>query len=183
MRLASSTLSPCELAFASAILLDQRYPLIRRALFAAIAVGGTLIYGYSLSRLIELPIPAGLALALTIVTGVSWVMFGVGMRLGSGLSWWRCADHCLLAMVIGEAVLMTAASVNGIFSFWLRDHALFTGYLNLGFVLISDVAMGACLASAFGRDGVRRRKTWLLWLLVLNGAAALMSLFFLNLNT
>ncbi len=149
------------------LLLDQRFPHLRRLLFGSIAVGGTLVYGASLAPLVDL---SRFALSLTVITGISWIVFGLSMASLSGLSLWRTADHCLGAMVIGELVLLTAAGINGLLGEWLAQHIL-VSLVNLGFVLTANVVMGWYLAESFFRDGLSRRRTWLCWLLILNGVA------------
>lgn len=175
MRLADMKLSPLDLAAISTVLIGQRFPISRRFLFGMIAVLGTLLFGASL-RSLDLAIPKGFALDLTIVTGVSWIAFGLCTLSWTRVPLWRCADHCLGAMVVGEGILLSGALFNTAFHTWLLPFPITSALLNAAFVLAANLSMGAFLTLSFGRDGVPHRKTWLLWAFVLNGVAILAAL-------
>ncbi len=175
MRLADMKLSPLDLAAISTLLIGQRFPIPRRLLFGMIAVLGTFLFGTSL-RSLDLAIPRGFALDLILVTGGSWIAFGLCTLAWTTIPLWRCADHCLGAMVVGEGILLTGALFNIVFHSWLLPFPLTCALLNAGFVLAANLCMGAFLALSFGRDGVPHRKTWVLWAFVLNGVAILAAL-------
>lgn len=101
---------------------------------------------------------------LTAATGGAWLMFGLFSILWSRLSVWQCADTCLLAMVLGECALVIAAVIN----LALPQQLLAFNWIAIFF---SDVLMGLMMAIRFASFGFAPWKTWLLWLLVLNGVA------------
>lgn len=76
---------------------------------AAIAVLGSLLFGFSLVRILPGLDAAGSGLWFTLSAGAAWVVFGPLLRVGTGLPWRVLAQACLVTMVFGEIVLMAGA--------------------------------------------------------------------------
>jgi hypothetical protein len=83
---------------------------------ATIAVGGSLVYGASLSLLFHRWRPGRSALWLALSAGGGWCIFGPLLVLVSRRRVQTCAQACLTTMTYGEAVLVSGAAVN----VWLR---------------------------------------------------------------
>ncbi len=126
-----------------------------RAACALIAVAGTILFGAIAS-----PDRAD-GIKLAIITGTSWIIFGLVLLCWSRLPFWHCFDACLATMVVGEAILILSA---------------LAGIPGPG-ILLANLAMAAFLATRLGGLGFRTWKTWTLWLGVLNGVALLLTPF------
>jgi hypothetical protein len=137
----------------------------------AIAILGSLLYGASLS--LRLPWSRmGAALWLTLASGLGWLALGPLLRAATGLPWRLLATACLLTMAYGEAVLQVGALLNLVWSMPAP------GLVNLLIVLVSNAAMGSALALQLRGLGVPVRRTWLCWLLGLDGSGTLFFLLF-----
>src|SRR5437660_7044183 len=144
------------------------------AKLAAIAVGGSLVYGASLSLLFRGWRPGRSALWLALSAGGRWCIFGPVLVLLSRRRVQTCAHACLVTMAYGEAVLVSGAAIN----VWLRLRGNFKQALlarwNFGLVGISNLVMAAALTRQLQAVGVPDWETLLSWMVVLNGSGALL---------
>ena len=77
------------------------------ARLAALAVGGSLVYGASLSLLFRRWQPGRSALWLVLSAGGGWCIYGPVLVLLSRRRTQTCAQACLTTMAYGEAVLVS----------------------------------------------------------------------------
>lgn len=142
---------------------------------AAIAVGGSLVFGGSLSLVLtNLPL-WGAAVWLTFAAGASWCVFGPMLMFVTRRSIPVCVHACLVTMAHGEFILLCGAVINAAcwVAGWPDQTAIASAtMLNLGIVGVSNVAMAASLAGQLSVVGVAPWKTVALWVLVLNGCGA-----------
>lgn len=138
-------------------------------LLSAVAVGGSLLYGASLSRVLPGWQVGGSALWLALAAGVSWCVFGPALVIVTKQPARVCIHACLVTMAYGEAVLAFGALLNllGI----LRPVAA-AG--NLAVVSISNAVMAAILTLQMRRRGIPARRTLPLWVIALNGTGAIL---------
>lgn len=87
-------------------------PLPTWAGLVSIAVGGSAIYGASLSLRFPGWRPAKGALWLALSAGLGWCVFGPSLLLVTRRNAFACAHACLVTMAYGEAVLLSAAAAN-----------------------------------------------------------------------
>jgi hypothetical protein len=142
----------------------------QRAGCAALAVGGSLVYGASLGGAIRGWSPAGAARWLTYSAGAGWCVLGPALIAGTRLPVMTLADACLVAMARGEAVLLAAAAVNALV--WGRSGNVSSGLaapFNAGAVGVSNVLMGRYIVTQLAGAGASPRRVLALWLLALNG--------------
>ncbi len=144
------------------------------ARLAAIAVGGSLVYGASLSLLFRRWRPGRSALWLALSAGGSWCIFGPVLVLLSRRRAQTCAQACLTTMAYGEAVLVSGAGIN----VWLRLKGSFKeaalARWNFALVGISNLVMAMALIRQLRALGVPTWKTLLSWMVVLNGSGTLL---------
>ncbi len=144
----------------------------------AIAVGGSLVYGASLSLLFRRWRPGRSALWLALSAGGGWCIFGPLLVLLSRLRAQTCAQACLTTMVYGEAVLVSGAGIN----MWLGLKGSFKEAVlarwNVALVGISNLVMATALTRQLHALGVPAWKTLLSWMIVLNGSGTLLFGFF-----
>ncbi len=145
-------------------------PFTRWSLLLAVAVGGSLLYGASLSLVLPGWNLGGAALWLTLSAGLAWGVFIPTLWLATRLPLWRCLDACLLTMAAGEVILASGALVNAVS--WWRDLVVNAAMINLLVVGISNVAMAAMLALQLRRSAISLARTLALWMLALNGSGA-----------
>ena len=91
--------------------LDSRL-IVRFGVLAAIAVGGSLLYGAAAGAVLPNQMSGNAALLLTLSTGCSWFVLG-------GLLWattrkpiLSLAEACLVTMAFGEAALVCGALID-----------------------------------------------------------------------
>ncbi len=140
----------------------------------AIAVGGSLVYGASLSLLFRRWRPGRSALWLALSAGGGWYIFGPLLVLLTRHRVQTCAQACLTTMAYGEAVLVGGAGIN----VWLRLKGSFQEAVlarwNVALVGLSNLVMATALTRQLRALGVPTWKTLLSWMVVLNGSGALL---------
>lgn len=161
-------------AFDQAQAVQTRIPYKLWSKLTVIAVGGSLLYGASLSLLFRRWRPGRSALWLALSAGGSWCLFGPFLVLLSRLRALTCAQACLTTMAYGEAVLVSGAGIN----LWFRlkggfEEAFLTRW-NVALVGFSNIVMVTVLARQLHALGVPARKTLFSWMAVLNGSGALL---------
>lgn len=144
------------------------------ARLAALAVGGSLVYGASLSLLFRRWQPGRSALWLVLSAGGGWCIYGPVLVLLSRRRTQTCAQACLTTMAYGEAVLVSGAAIN----VWLRLKGNFKEAVlacwNVALVGLSNLLMATSLTGQLRALGVPAWKTLLSWMVVLNGSSALL---------
>lgn len=147
------------------------------ASLTGIAIGGSLLYGASLSLLFHRWRPGRSALWLALSAGGGWCVFGPVLVLLSRRRATTCAQACLTTMAYGEAVLVSGAGVN----LWFRLRGgfkeTFLARWNMILVGLSNLVMVTALAGQLRALGVPVWKTLLTWMAVLNGSGALLFTF------
>jgi len=138
-----------------------------------IAVGGSAVYGASLSRRFPRWRPTGGALWLALSAGLGWCVFGPTLLLVTRRNALTCAHACLVTMTYGEAVLVSGALANLLQAHAPRRNQVDPLRFNLATVGLSNVVMATVLALQLRELGVPARTTLLLWMVVLNGSGAL----------
>ncbi len=152
-------------------------PIITWSFLTLVAIGGSVIYGASLSLCFPDFRAEDSALWLTLSSGLAWCIFGPLLVKLTQKNMFVCAHACLITMAYGEVVLLSGATINTVL--WL-NHSIKPGLfipLNSLCVGSSNLTMVAMLSVQLRGIGVPVWRTCLLWLLVLNGSGAL--LFFL----
>ena len=140
------------------------------AVLVAIAVGGSCLYGASLSLALPGWQSGAAALWLAVSAGASWCAFIPALSWATRQPLLGCLDRCLFTMACGEVVLTSGALVNLLL--WHSAVTQNAAAINAGIVGISNVVMAAALAEQMRRAGVPVRTTLALWMLVLNGCGA-----------
>ena len=142
------------------------------ALLLAVAVGGSCVYGGSLS-LVLVKWNAGAAAAwLAVSAGLAWCVFIPSLSWLTRLPLGVCFHVCLIAMGGGEVVLTSGALVNVLLRLQhATEHAV---AINAGIVAVSNVVMVVLLAVELHRRGVPMGRTFAAWMLILNGSGALL---------
>jgi hypothetical protein len=144
------------------------------ASLAALALGGSLAYGASLSLLFRRWRPGRSALWLALSAGGGWCIFGPLLVLLSRLRAQTCAQACLTTMAYGEAVLVSGAGIN----VWMRLKGSFKeaalARWNVSLVGLSNLVMATALTQQLHALGVPAWKTLLSWMVVLNGSGILL---------
>lgn len=144
-----------------------------RLALAGLAFIGTAVYAssFALRPLSDqaprlLPLATGIGLA----AGISWMVLGkvllaLAGRSGAKVLMWF--DTCLLAMGVGECILIAAAGMNVIG--WASGVAPPRG-AHLAMLLFADAAMAAVFILRSWKLGVSPALAATLWIAVLNGA-------------
>ena len=140
------------------------------AVLVGIAVGGSCLYGASLSLALPGWQSGAAALWLAVSAGASWGVFIPALSRATRRPLVECFDRCLVTMAFGEVVLTSGALVNLLL--WHLAVMQNAAAINGGIVSISNVVMAAALAGQMRRVGVPVRTTIALWMLVLNGCGA-----------
>jgi hypothetical protein len=146
-------------------------PLGQWSLLIAVAVGGSCLYGASLSLLFSGWSGSGSAAWLAISAGLAWCVFIPCLSAFTRVPLVTCWHCCLVAMGGGEVVLVSGALVNVVLL--LRTAVAYSVEINAGIVLVSNIAMSALLALQLRRHGVAIAKTLVAWMLILNGTGAI----------
>lgn len=133
----------------------------------AIAIGGSLLYGASLSAAFpdHDPVRGGLWIALS--AGAGWFVLGPGLLLWTRLPVATVAHACMVAMAFGEAWLTLGALANLAGPGWLDPLAA-----NAALFVVANLTMAALLSAQLRAVGVPVLRTLLAWFLLLDGAGA-----------
>jgi hypothetical protein len=134
-----------------------------------LAIGGSLLYGASLSLVIPQWHPLSGALWLALSAGIAWCIFGPLLVILSHSSPFTCAHSCLTTMAYGELILVAAAAFNLIGAIG-QFHALSYVLSNILFVALSDAIMAIMLTLQMQALGMPLWKTLAAWIFVLNGS-------------
>lgn len=145
-------------------------PFTRWSLLLAVAIGGSLLYGASLSLVLPGWNLGGAALWLTLSAGLAWCILIPALWLATRFPLWHCLDACLVTMAAGEVILASGALVNALL--WWQQSTASGALINELVVGISNVAMAAVLALELRRNGTSVARTLTLWMLALNGSGA-----------
>ena len=146
-------------------------PLRPWSLLVAVAVGGSCLYGASLSLVFPAWSSAGGAAWLAISAGLAWCVFIPSLSALTKTPFIVCWYACLVAMGGGEVVLASGALVNAVL--WLRHATELAVAINAGTVLVSNIVMASLLALQLHRRGVPTGRALAAWMLILNGSGAL----------
>jgi hypothetical protein len=138
---------------------------LKFGLLAALAVGGSLIFGAAAGAVLPDHASRRPAILLTISTGCSWVLLGGLLLLVTRKAPLDLAEVCLVAMGYGEGVLLAGALVDRVLP--IQGLAV---PVNVGIVLISNIVMAIVFVRGLGRLGVALGVSVLLWVLGLNGS-------------
>lgn len=146
-------------------------PTTRWTSLVTVAIGGSLVYGASLALVLPGWKFASAALWLALSAGLAWgVLIPVLRRIGR-VPFVPCCDACLVTMAVGEIVLTIGAICNLLL--WQSGGIFHAVALNGIVVGISNVVMVEVLAHRLKTFHVSRRRTWIVWMLALNGSGAL----------
>lgn len=145
-------------------------PWKRWSALAAVAVGGSLLYGASLTWVLPDWEPVRSALWFALAAGLAWGVFIPALYTFTSLRWRECCDASLATMAFGEVVLVSGALVNAL----LQWHAISSdpAFINGLIVALSNIVMATALARLLRPRGVPTGRTLLLWMLTLNGSGA-----------
>lgn len=146
-------------------------PLRFWALLLAVAVGGSCVYGGSLSLVLPTWNAGPAAAWLAVSAGLAWCVFIPSLCALLRLPLGVCFHVCLVAMGGGEVVLTSGALVNVLLR--MQHVTEYAVAINVGIVAVSNVVMAALLAVELHRRGVPMRRTFAAWMLILNGGGAL----------
>lgn len=140
------------------------------AALAAIAVGGSLIYGGSIGLVVEgwRPGPAGIWMALS--AGLAWCIFGPALVLITRIRMLTCGQACLVTMAYGEGVLVSGAVLNAVHVYAAVGIDPVT--FNFNCVALANAVMAATLTLQLNGLGVAWWKTLAAWMIFLNGTGA-----------
>lgn len=148
-----------------------------RAGLAAWAFIGTALHAGSFALLEDagrlLPIATGIGLS----AGLSWLVMGVvvlGFVRGDRARLARWFDTCLVAMGVGECLLVGAAGLNAVVAA-LRspDEPEFMLSVHVAILVAADAAMAGVFAWRARKSGEKLASAAILWVVVLNGSFAL----------
>jgi hypothetical protein len=148
-------------------------PLLTWLWLILIAVGGSVIYGASLSLVLPQWRPTEGALWMALSAGLSWCVFGPALSLLTCRNAFVLAHACLVTMAYGEAVLVTGAALNALLALTGTKAVLSPAVFNLALVALANAAMAVTLSAQLQAIGVPIGKTLLAWMLILNGSGAL----------
>lgn len=132
------------------------------------AVGGSLLYGASLSIVSPGWTSPAAAAWLALSAGLAWCVFIPALHIITRLPWRRCCDASIVTMAFGEVILVSGALANLLLG--MEGAVAYAVSINLLIVGFSNVVMAAMLALQLREHGVPAHRTVTLWMLVLNGA-------------
>ena len=141
-----------------------------RALLVAVAVGGSCLYGASLSWTLPGWSAGGSAVWMAVSAGLAWLVFIPALAIVARRSLACCLDASLLAMAVGEVVLIAGAGMNALVL--MRPSAAVAIALNSFIVAFSNITMAAFLAVQLRWVQVPPSRTLLAWCFILNGSGA-----------
>lgn len=138
--------------------------------FIAVAVVGSLVYGASLTLVLNGWSAINGAVWLAASAGLGWCVFVPVLIAVTRRRTVTCVHACLVTMAYGEVVLVSGALLN----FVVSETALpiNPALLNFGIVGISNVVMAAVLAAQLRTLGVGKGLVLAMWFVVLNGSGA-----------
>lgn len=145
-------------------------PYARWSTLTLFAIGGSLLYGASLSLVLPGWNAGAAALWLALSAGLAWCVFIPALHFCTGLRWWQCLDACLVTMAFGEVVLTSGALVNAVL--WQQGVTANAALINCLIVAFSNIVMVSGLALLLRPRGVAMSRTFTLWMLALNGSGA-----------
>ena len=140
-------------------------------LLIAVAIGGSCLYGASLSLVLPDWRTGAAALWLAVSAGAAWCVFIPTLWRTTRQPLAECFDRCLVTMACGEVVLASGALVNLLL--WRAALLENAAPINAVIVAISNIAMAVILAAQMRSGGVPVWKTLTIWMLALNGCGAL----------
>jgi hypothetical protein len=136
----------------------------------AVAVGGSAIYGASVSLVLPQWSNLGGAIWLTLSAGLAWCVFIPALWFATRLPVWRCIEASLTTMAAGEVVLVSGALANAIL--WHQGMIAHAVAINFAIVGISNATMATVLVSELRDWRISPSRTLALWMFVLNGSGA-----------
>jgi hypothetical protein len=140
-----------------------------RALLLGIAIGGSCLYGASLSWTLPNWQAGNSAMWMALSAGLAWIIFIPVLALVAGRALLCCLDAGLLTMAVGEVVLVVGAGVNIL----VPSATLAPVVVNSSIVTLANITMVAFLAVKLRRVRVPVKRTVLAWCVVLNGSGAI----------
>ena len=157
-------------ALDAALAAGDRPPLPVWIWLTGIAVGGSCLYGASLSLALPAWRPERGALWLALSAGLGWCVFGPTLVLVSRRNAFVLAHACLVTMAYGEAVLASGAAVNVVVGVLGGPSGL--PAFNIACVAMSNVVMAGALTLQLQAVRVPVWKTLGAWVVALNGSGA-----------
>lgn len=139
----------------------------------AIAVGGSFLYGASLSFVFPQWHPVAGAVWLALSAGLGWCVLGPALILFCRRNPFTLAHACMVAMAYGEGVLVIGAAFNLLLARFPSGSPLSPLSFNIGLNVVGNLTMATILALQLRAVQVPIWKTLLLWMLFLNGSGAL----------
>lgn len=139
------------------------------------AVVGSLVYGASLGAALPKGSAVSSALKLTLATGPSWLLLGLGSWLflrPRQITLWQLAQACLVTMDYGIAVLLAGSPINLLLAA-KQKHSI-SKAVNLGLIFLSNSCMLWLFVRQLKALGLPAWQAVLLWMLLLNGCGALL---------
>jgi len=145
---------------------------------SGIAIGGSMIYGASLSLVVQRWHFGASAMLLTFAAGLAWCVFVPIIVMATKMNVFAVTHACLVTMAYGEAVLALGAVINVLLSssqvFRVVDGVTF----NAAWVLLTNIIMLMALAIQLAAVKIPYWKTALLWMVALNGSGYLFFIVF-----
>jgi len=151
-------------------------PLLRWSALTGAAIGGSLLYGATLSLVLRDWSAAAAALWLAVSAGLAWCVLIPALCRFARVRLVDCIDACLVTMACGEIILSLGAGINAML-WWTRAVA-HGAVLNMGIVAISNVTMALVLVLRLRPHGVSASRVWSIWMAALNGSGAVFFLLF-----
>jgi hypothetical protein len=139
------------------------------------AVLGSLVYGTSLGAALPNGSSSRAALGMTLATGPSWLLLGLGSWLflrPRQISLWQLAQICLVTMNYGIAVLLAGSPVN--LALATSNQRSVSKPFNLGLIFLSNSCMLWLFVRQLKALDVPVWQAVLLWMLLLNGCGAVL---------
>jgi hypothetical protein len=151
-------------------------PLLRWSVLTGVAIGGSLLYGATLSLVLPDWSAFAAALWLALSAGLAWCVLIPALCRFANVRPVDCIDACLVTMACGEIVLSAGAVINTML-WWSRavEHG---AVLNMGIVAISNVTMALVLVRCLRPHNVSAGRVWTIWMVALNGSGAAFFLLF-----
>jgi hypothetical protein len=149
---------------------DVRLTWPIRALLVAFAVGGSCLYGASLSWTMPDWRAGDSAVWMALSAGLAWLIFIPALAFVTRRSLRCCLDASLLAMAVGEVVLIAGAGINALVL--MRANPTVSIAVNSSIVALSNITMAAFLTVQLRRVQVPPRRTLLAWCFILNASGA-----------
>ncbi|HEX5323448.1 MAG TPA: hypothetical protein VFW40_06660 [Capsulimonadaceae bacterium] len=135
-----------------------------------LAIGGSLLYGASLSLVFPHQAAVGASLWLALSAGLSWCIFLPALVIVAKRPIPACVAICLVTMAVGEAFLVAGALGNLLLAYVPVVSPI---TFNCSCVGLANATMAVAMTRQMAVLRVPAWKTLLLWLVVLDGAGAL----------